>query len=129
MMTPTRLRKILSDLDGERLVEESRRILLNGGYPNPDRVACPGDKVLNAIAFREMPLRDADEYVFHLGICSPCFIEYEAFRKRARRRKTLKLVLAGALLLAVVAAAVWLWKSHRSNAVPQNARVPAVGSH
>lgn len=115
MMTHSRPNNSLSKREEERLVEAGRRVLVNGGYPNPDRVGCPRSQVLKAIAERKMDLRHAQEWVLHLGSCSPCFIEYSAFRKQAERHKNLELLLATAAVLIVIGVGGWLWKVHRSH--------------
>ena len=103
---------LLSKQDERQLVEAGRRVLLSGGFPNPERAGCPQSSVLKAIAFRTMPLAEATEYVDHIGCCSPCFIEYTAFQKQAARRKTVELVLASAALLILVIVGGWAWKTH-----------------
>jgi len=57
-----------------------------------------------------MDLHDAEQWLLHLGSCSPCFLEYTAFQKQDARRKTLELVLASATLIVIVGLAGWLWK-------------------
>ncbi|MHB8413481.1 MAG: hypothetical protein ACYDDI_16260 [Candidatus Acidiferrales bacterium] len=103
---------MLSTHEEDRLIKAGQRILLEGGYPNPDRVGCPGPKVLKSLAERSIDLREAEQWLLHLGSCSPCFIEYTAFQKQAARRKTLELVLASAALVLVIGLAGWLWKGH-----------------
>jgi len=96
--------------------------LLDGGYPNPDRVGCPGPEFLKRLAERKMDLHEAEKWLLHLGSCSPCFIEYTAFQKQAARRKTLELVLASAALVLVIGLAGWLWKGHSFRGKPNIAR-------
>lgn len=122
MMSQSRPNNLLSKNEEERLVEAGRRVLLDGGYPNPERVGCPGSRALKAIAERTMDLRQAQEWALHLGSCSPCFAEYSAFRKQAERHKTLELVLACAALLLVIGGAGWLWEAkvrHKTSEQPQ----------
>lgn len=121
-MSQSRPNNSLSKNEEERLVEAGRRVLLDGGYPNPERVGCPGPRVLKAIAERTMDLRQAQEWALHLGSCSPCFVDYSAFRKQAERRKTLELVLACVALLLVIGGAGWLWEvkvGHKTSEQPQ----------
>jgi hypothetical protein len=115
MMANSRPNSSLSKREEDSLVEAGRRVLVNGGYPNPDRVGCPRSQVLKAIAERKMDLRLAEEWVLHLGSCSPCFIEYSAFRKQAERHKNLELLLATAAVLLVIVVGGWLWKVNRSH--------------
>jgi hypothetical protein len=121
-MSQSRPNNSLSKNEEERLVEAGQRVLLDGAYPNPERVGCPGSRVLKAIAERTMDLRQAQEWALHLGSCSPCFVEYSAFRKQAERRKTLELVLACVALLLVIGGAGWLWEAkvgHKTSEQPQ----------
>jgi hypothetical protein len=103
---------VLSKQEEQRLIEAGRRVLLNGGFPNPERAGCPESEVLKAIAFRRMPLTEATQYIGHVGSCSPCFIEYAKFQRDAQRRKTLQFVLASAALLILAAIGGWAWKAH-----------------
>jgi len=103
---------MLSQREEARLIEASRRVLLDGGYPNPDRVGCPGAKRLKALAERKADLRESKHAVVHIGSCSPCFIEYRAFQKQAARRKVVELVLASAAVLILAAIGAWVWRGH-----------------
>jgi len=99
--------------DAERLVKAARRVLVSGGYPNPERVGCPGPEALKRLAERTIDAATARDWVLHLGCCSPCFSEYTEFRKQAQRRRTLELAFASVALVAIIAGGVWLWKTHR----------------
>jgi len=111
-MAHSKPNNMLSNRDEERLIKAGQRVLLDGGYPNPDRVGCPGPEFLKRLAERKMDLHEAEKWLLHLGSCSPCFIEYTALQKHGTRRKTLELVLACAALLIVAGVAGWLWKGH-----------------
>ncbi len=37
-----------------RLIKAYQRVLLGGGFPNPDRAGCPGNETLRAMAFRKL---------------------------------------------------------------------------
>ena len=100
----------LSKREGDLLVEAGRRVLLDGGYPNPERVGCPGSELLKALAERRIHLREAEEWIHHVGMCSPCFIEYNAFRERLARRRRVEFALAGVALLIVIGIGGWRWK-------------------
>ena len=110
-MAHSKPNNMLSGREEDRLIKAGQRVLLEGGYPNPDRVGCPGPKVLKSLGEQRMDLREAEQWLLHLGSCSPCFIEYTAFQKQAARRKTLELVLASAALLVLAGVGGWLWKS------------------
>ena len=103
---------MLSEREENRLIKAGRRVLLEGGYPNPDRVGCPGVEALKALAQRKADLRQSEQAVLHIGGCSPCFIEYTALQKQATRRKTVELVLASAALLILAVVGGWAWKTH-----------------
>ncbi|MHB8412581.1 MAG: hypothetical protein ACYDDI_11640 [Candidatus Acidiferrales bacterium] len=111
-MAHSKPNNMLSKHEEDRLIKAGQRVLLEGGYPNPDRVGCPGPEFLKRLAERKMDLHEAEKWLLHLGSCSPCFIEYTAYQKQAARRKTLELVLASAALLIVTGLAGWLWKGH-----------------
>ncbi len=111
--------------DAERLVKATRRMLLSGGYPNPERVGCPGSAVLKGIAQDRIDLGEAKDWILHLGCCSPCFIEYTAIRERAAKRKKLEFALAMAAMVAVIVVGGWLWRTHR---LPRIGRGPNVAS-
>jgi hypothetical protein len=112
--------------DAERLVKAARRVLLSGGYPNPERVGCPGSEVLKGLAERTINLADAKDWVLHLGCCSPCFIEYTGFQKQVHRRKTLELAFASVAFVAIILGGVWMWKAHRFPGSGGNRNVPTV---
>ncbi len=99
--------------DAERLVKATRRMLLSGGYPNPERVGCPGSEVLKGIAQDKIDLRNAQDWVLHLGCCSPCFVEYTAIRQQAAKRKKLEYAFAFAATAAFIVVGGWLWRTHR----------------
>jgi hypothetical protein len=103
---------MLSAREENRLIKAGQRVLLDGGYPNPARVGCPGTEALKALARRKADLRQKEQAVLHIGGCSPCFIEYTALQKQAARRKTVELVLASAALLILAVVGGWAWKTH-----------------
>lgn len=111
-MANSRPNDMLSEREENRLIRAGRRVLLEGGYPNPDRVGCPGVEALKALAQRKADLRQGEQAVLHIGGCSPCFIEYTALQKQATRRKTVELVLASAALLILAVVGGWAWKTH-----------------
>ena len=111
-MANSRPNDMLSEREENRLIKAGRRALLEGGYPNPDRVGCPGVEALKALAQRKADLRQREQAVLHIGVCSPCFIEYTRLQKQATRRKTVELVLASAALLILAVVGGWAWKTH-----------------
>jgi len=111
---------MLSAREENRLIKAGQRVLLDGGYPNPDRLGCPGVEALKALVQRKADLRQTEQAVLHMGGCSPCFIEYTGLQKQATRRKTVELVLATAALLILAALGGWTWKSHRLREIGTN---------
>ena len=61
-----------SEDEWRKLHEEIKKSVLRG-YPNPERVGCPGTAVLNQLAARELPV-DHSAYG-HVMECSPCYQE------------------------------------------------------
>jgi hypothetical protein len=55
------------------------------GYPNPDRIGCPGNEVLRALARKESAINHPAR--LHLGACSPCFREFKEFQLQYQREK------------------------------------------
>jgi hypothetical protein len=103
---------MLSAREENRLIKASQRVLLEGGYPNPDRVGCPGVEALKALAQRKADLRQSELAVLHIGGCSPCFIEYAGLQKQATRHKAVEAVLASAALLILAVVGGWAWRTH-----------------
>lgn len=68
-------------------------------FPNPERVGCPGNDTIEALARRRLP--HTHEAVQHITHCSPCYAEFVAIRHRIRRRRALSIAaIAACLLLA-----------------------------
>jgi hypothetical protein len=59
---------------------------VRSGFPNPERLGCPGSEALKSIAGRHLKFPEAEDIVDHIATCSPCFVEYKANRRRSRRR-------------------------------------------
>jgi hypothetical protein len=85
----------------ERISRAVQSAILNG-FPNPQRVGCPGQDVVREIAQRTDLI--ADETWEHITHCSPCYAIFLKFKKAARRRRIL--VRSGSLVLAAVACLV-----------------------
>jgi len=43
----------------ENFLRAAQRVLLQGGFPNPERTGCPSRALLKAIAYREVKPREA----------------------------------------------------------------------
>jgi hypothetical protein len=87
---------------------------LRAEFPNPDRVGCPGSKVLREIALHRMPLPRAESYFPHLTTCSPCYREFSQIKDAAvaGRRRTILAVAASLLVTASILAGVWIERHH-----------------
>jgi hypothetical protein len=80
----------------EELNKEEARILdllargLSGEFPNPQRVGCPDPAILRGIAFRSLRLAEVQQWLDHLGSCSPCYQEFTELHQQAvsQRRST-----------------------------------------
>lgn len=128
-MAESRRTNTVTMRDAERLVKATRRMLLGGGYPNPERVGCPGSNVLEDLARDRIDLRDAKGRILHLGCCSPCFIEYTTFRQQATKRKRVKYALAMAAMVALFVVGGWLWRAYRFPGSGGTPNVPTVATY
>ena len=70
-----------------RLIGAYQHVLLEGGFPNPDRAGCPDNETLRALAFRKLGSEQVRDWIEHLNTCTPCFREYTEFRKQVERRR------------------------------------------
>lgn len=87
--------------------------------PNPDRVGCPTNDVLIALARKERPIEDPAWG--HLAKCSPCYREWRALQRRYKAAQPARSVIAIRVLAAVAAGLVivsgaWFFFRDRSAA-------------
>jgi hypothetical protein len=85
-------------------LKAAREVFLNE-YPNPERKGCPGAETIRAIVFGRLRGAEADQWWDHFSRCSPCTRELAGFRQeavRAKRVRTLGLVAAAGILVAIV---------------------------
>jgi hypothetical protein len=107
--------------DERRLLDALGRGLLKD-FPNPERIGCPGSEVLKRIASRTMPLAQAEEWLDHLGSCSPCYSDFSEFRKSHElRKKRTVLAIAASILVAAGIASWVLLQRHNETLVAQTA--------
>src|ERR1039457_1989876 len=95
--------------------------------PNPSRIGCPSQEIIQAIARRNLPL--SHEAFAHLAGCSECFREVKAYQLRAagRRRKALLAYAAvGAILFCITGSVLWVASGRFSGNGSHQAASPAV---
>ena len=110
----------------QRFIEALRKAALTN-YPNPDRVGCPDQKTLQAVANRQVPMMDP--VIDHVWECSPCAQDILRIRQSSGRRH--KWALPGAIAaVVVVALGFLLWQRIKPNDIatgenpPTSAPVP-----
>ena len=95
-----------------RFLKAAQRVLLQGGFPNPERTGCPEKSILKAIASREVSPDKVMDWIEHVGMCSPCFLEYTELRKRVVwRRRAAYLSIAAAVIIVILSLGWWRWRS------------------
>ena len=94
-----------------RFLKAAQRVLLQGGFPNPERTGCPDKSILKAIASREVSPDKVMEWIDHVGMCSPCFCEYTEFRKQVVWRKRAAYLTIAAVIIVVLSLGWWRWRS------------------
>jgi hypothetical protein len=95
-----------------RLLKAYQRVLLGGGFPNPNRAGCPGNEILKAMAFRKLEDKQTRDWIEHLDTCTPCFREYTEFRKQVEwRRQVAYVAMAAAVILVAVSVGRWTWRA------------------
>ncbi len=112
----------MPDDSPDQIFEEFRDVVqqtILTGFPNPERKGCVGSMVLQELANRPLPVRDAAwEHVTH---CSPCYREFLEFRarvKQARRRLVVhrRLIVSGAAVALVIAGGITKYElAHRED--------------
>jgi hypothetical protein len=110
-----------SERDEKRILDALGRGLLKE-FPNPGRAGCPGSDVLKRIAFREMPLAEAEKWLDHLTSCSPCYTDFTELQAGYRHRRMQTILAIAASILIVVGVAGWaLFFKQKGPAVVQSA--------
>ena len=104
----------------QRFIEALRRAALSD-YPNPDRVGCPDQKTLQAVAQRQVPMMDP--VIDHVWQCSPCAQEILRIRQSSGRRH--KWATSGTIAaVVVVALGFFFWQRTKPNDVTNVANPP-----
>ena len=90
--------------------------------PNPDRVDCPSDPTLRAMAQRSRHLSLTDAPIAHVANCSPCYQQYCRYREeeiqRSRRRYAAFAICAAAAIIVAVLIGRNVLRSPASNSKP-----------
>lgn len=78
--------------------------------PNPERVGCPDEATIQALAEDRLPVRHPGR--LHMAVCSECFCEYRGIRlkwlgARSSRHRVLRWAIAASLTLLTVGGGVW----------------------
>jgi hypothetical protein len=94
-----------------RFLKAAQRVLLQGGFPNPERTGCPQKSTLKAIASREVSPDKVMDWIEHVGMCSPCFREYTELRKRVLWRRRAGYLSIAAVIIVVLSLGWWRWRS------------------
>ena len=83
---------------------------LSREFPNPERVGCPDSSILRGITSHKLPLSQAAPWFDHLSACSPCFQDFNRFRREAagQRRRSQVWLAAAAVLLFAVGGLLWV---------------------
>ena len=89
---------------------------LSREFPNPERVGCPDSSILRGIASHKLPLSQAAPWFDHLSACSPCFQDFNKFRREAvgQRHRIQVWLAAAAVLLFAFGGLLWV----RSRVLP-----------
>ena len=92
-------------------LKAAQRVLLHGGFPNPDRTGCPDKSILKAIASREVSPDKVMDWIEHVGMCSPCFREYTGLRRQVLWRKRVAYLSIAAAVIFSLSLGWWMWRS------------------
>jgi hypothetical protein len=79
------------------------------GFPNSNRLGCPGTEILQRLARHQIPISEIDPWIDHLGSCSECFADFNRLRVPSRARRQ-RIVLYAAAACIVLATAGLLWR-------------------
>src|SRR5260370_41189151 len=70
----------------ERELIEALERVVRKDYPNPERIGCPGKKVLRQAA--TSATRVPQSVLDHFAKCAPCLKEYDRLRRARKGRST-----------------------------------------
>jgi len=104
--------RVLMRWEETRFLKAAQRVLLQGGFPNPDRTGCPEKSILKAIASREISPDKVMDSIEHIGMCSPCFREYTELRNQVVwGGRAAYLTIAAAVIIVILSLGWWRWRS------------------
>ena len=101
--------RMLTRSEEAKFLKAAQRVLLQGGFPNPERTGCPDKSILKAIATREIPSEQVVNWIDHVGFCSPCYAEYQALQKQVLSRRWIQFAAIAAGVAIVVVLGIWAW--------------------
>lgn len=81
------------------------------GFPNPQRIGCPPQETLHAVARKAGGTAESESILEHLTCCSPCFTEYERLVHKDKVSRNVKVLALCASLLITVGLAIWFYAS------------------
>ena len=97
----------------EQFGDALRAALLAGKFPNPNREACPEQRVLEQMGAKRGVLPVGHPVHVHVMQCSPCFQQLEGFRSVHRRRRAIIAAAASFVVLAAGYGVYREWPSAR----------------
>jgi len=89
------------------------------GFPNPQRIGCPPQETLNAVARKGGGTAEGESILEHLTCCSPCFTEYERLVHKDKVSRNVKVLALCSSLLITVGLAIWFYVSRSQEGVRQ----------
>src|ERR1035441_7436862 len=99
-------------------------------FPNPNHEGCPSSSTLRAMAYRDRRLTLQDIPASHVGRCSPCFQEYEEFRRMSLIVRGIQITAASLAVAAMIfLTARFAWNhAHRSGepSLAEKHRTPSI---
>ncbi|MGH9655989.1 MAG: hypothetical protein ACRD6B_21300 [Bryobacteraceae bacterium] len=87
-----------------RDIKRARKILQQAAlkeFPNPERIGCPPEEALEAMARYKRSATEAD--LHHITHCSPCFASFLATRRNARKQYIVRAAIAFACAVVLAA--------------------------
>ena len=90
-----------------RFLKAAQRVLLlQGGFPNPTAQLVPQSGFESA-CFRQVSPEKVMDCIEHIGMCSPCYKEYDELRRQIVRRRRILLGAIAACIFTGLSFAIW----------------------